>query len=283
MALKRLVQSQPMELPAEEILLRLRQQTGLDAAKGLSADDWERLLDRAGDDATWLERALLRHMAGEPLAYVLGTLEFGGRTFLADKRAYITDPETVWLVQAVEREVRAFASREGRWPLVAEFGFGGGALGITLKLACPEIDLVGIDLDEDALVVGARNTARHGVEIELVASNLFAAWPRDEAPDFIFGDPPWGEQNDLYDEVRSADHYHAMPAASAFPVGGRTAVHEQILAAVDDLAWDSHLILNAGVLPERELERLAGASAWHRIETPVPGLALLHTRLRTQP
>lgn len=231
-----------------------------------------------GDEHKW--RALMgRRLAGEPLAYLCGELEFAGRRFYSDERAYITDPETSWLVAAVEREARAFHAMHRRWPMVAEFGFGGGALGITLKLALPGVDLIGLDIDGHALEVGRINLVRYGVEATLVESDGFAQWPRSGAPDLIFGDPPWGGEDDLYDEDRDARHYRAMPAVAAFPIGGRAGTHHRLLADAGRRGWSSRLMLNLGVLPETEIAALLSRVFWHEVERPAGRLALLHARM----
>lgn len=228
-----------------------------------------------GDEHKW-RTLMARRLAGEPLAYLCGELRFAGRCFHCDERAYITDPETIWLVAAVEREARSFHAVHRRWPIVAEFGFGGGALGITLKLALPGIDLIGLDIDGNALEVGRINLIRHGVDVTMVVSDGFARWPLAGAPDLIFGDPPWGGEDDLYDEERDAHHYRAMPAAAAFPMGGRAGTHHRLLDEVGRRAWSSRLILNLGVLPESEIAALLSRVLWHEVERPSGGLALLH-------
>ncbi len=239
-------------------------------------EEREALLEHAGGDAVRLQAWARRRLAGEPLAYVVGGFRFGGHWFKSDARGYVTDHEAIWLVRSVVREVDVFRAREGRWPVVAEFGFGGGALGISVLRERPEVDLVGLDIDPAALALGQENADLHGVRPELVVSDGFAAWPRATPPDLIFGDPPWGGEEDLYDEVRDAAHYHAMPAASAYPAEGPAAIHLLILREVARLGWASRLVLNLGVLAEKSVAELRELAAWHYLERPAPGLAVLH-------
>lgn len=229
-------------------------------------------------DAAKLQRWLKRRFAGEPLAYILGEFTFRGRRFRSDARAYITDPETSLLVDAVlERGDRL--AREGRAPCVAEIGCGGGSLALSVQLERPAWRVVGLDLDGAALALAGINAAAHGLPgLPLLESDLFEAWPGPDAPDLIFGDPPWGGEDTLYDDSRGAAHYRAMPAASAFPPGDRTMVHRQILRDVARRGWRSHLILNGGVLPAAELAALARDAAWQEIE-PRAGAVLLHCRM----
>lgn len=254
---------------------RVGAELGLGSAAAWSIEDVATLVCHAGADTGWLKRALKRRLMGEPLAYVTGEFEFEGRRFAVDARAYITDPEAKWLVCDVIREVDAWHARSGRWPVVAEFGFGAGALGITVKLERPGIRLVALDIDGAALAVGRENLARHSVEATVVESDGFDGWPWTEPPDLVFADPPWGSEEDLYDERRGAGHYHAMPAASAYPVGGVASVHRFILAALAGRGWRTRLVLNLGVLPEAEVAGLRGLVTESELVYPTPTCGVL--------
>ncbi len=259
---------------------RIAAETGSGETATWDAGEVAALVSHAGLDTAWLKRALKRRLMGEPLAYLVGGFEFEGRFFGCDARAYVTDPETIWLVRAVVGDIDAFHGRTGRWPIVAEFGFGGGALGITVKLARPGIHLVALDIDDAALAVGRDNLARHGVEATVAESDGFDSWPLSEPPDFIFGDPPWGGETDLYDDAdRDAAHYHAMPAASAYPLGGVTAVHRFIMAAVAERGWRSRLILNLGVLPAEDVAMLQRSAAESELEYAIPTSGVLRATM----
>lgn len=244
----------------------------------LPSEELHALEAASAGDAAQLQRWLKRRFAGEPLAYILGEFTFRGRRFRSDARAYITDPETSLLIDAVlERGDRL--TRPDRAPCVAEIGCGGGSLAISVQLERPAWRVVGLDLDGAALALARTNAAAHELfDLPLIESDLFAAWPEPAAPDLIFGDPPWGSEETLYDASRDAAHYRAMPAASAFPPGDRTMLHRQILRDVSRRGWKSHLILNGGVLPADELAALARDAAWHELE-PRAGTVLLHCRM----
>lgn len=233
-------------------------------------------LASAAADAPQLRRWFKRRLAGEPIAHITGRFTFHGREFLVDKRAYVTDPELVHLVDAVLEAARRFAAAHGRAPLIAEIGVGCGSLALTLKHALPEARVVGLDLDPDALAVAARNVEHHGLAITLIESDLFASWPADlPPPDLVYGDPPWGDAGMLYADDRPAAHYHAMPPASAFPLGGSTGVHRQILQEIARRGWPSEVWLNGGVIPRAALSTLGTLAPTHTVFSPVPGISLL--------
>jgi hypothetical protein len=183
-------------------------------------------------------------------------------------------------VDAVLDRARAFQAAAGRAPLLADLGVGCGSLALAIMEALPEAQIVGLDLDPDALAVAAANAAARGRALRLVESDLFDDWPPDlPAPDFIYGDPPWGDATTLYAGDRPAAHYGAMPAASAFPLGGRTGVHAQILRAAACRGWAAEIWLNGGVLPREELAALAAEAADWEVLSPAADVRLLRCRM----
>lgn len=234
-------------------------------------------LAAAGDEQR-LEHLEARVRAGEPAAYAAGFLVFAGRRFRSDPRAFITDPETVLLVDAVIDEGTRMQALLERPLRVVEFGVGGGALAISVKLARPDWSLCGLDIDPAALQLAAENAALHGVHVDLLTSDLFSAW-EGAPPDIVFGDPPWGGAGDLYDEDRDEAYYRQMPTASAFPAGDSpTAIHDALIADLLRRCWPSLLWLNYGVLPETTILRSAQGLAECRIVEAGAGLRLLRGR-----
>lgn len=246
--------------------------------KAQSGENGDALLqEAAGGDAAKLERFRARHLAGEPAPYIAGYFYFSGRRFLMDRRAYITDPELVHLVRTAESEGRRIEERQGRPPRILEFGVGAGTLSITLKLAHPNWDLQGIDIDPKALEVAEENARLHRVVLPLLQSDFFSAWPQAAAaPDLIIGDPPWGGPQDLYDQERDAAYYEQMPKLSAFPGGDSPcSIHDKLIKEAKALGWHSDLALNYGVLPLATIRRSAAPLATWSLVKPRPGLSIL--------
>ena len=274
----------PPRTPAAIALARIEEELNGRPLPSLPPGDLTTLADAAGPDARKLKRWIKRRIAGEPLAHIIVSFTFRGLRFRVDKRAYVTDPELTHLVDAVLERARAFASATGRPPLLADFGVGCGSLALAIKHACPDVEIVGLDLDPDALAVATVNAATHGAALRLIESDLFDDWPEElPAPDFIYGDPPWGDETTLYAGDRPAAHYGAMPAVSAFPLGGRTGVHAQILRAVAQRGWASEIWLNGGVLPREELAALAQNAADWAVLSPAAGVRLLRCRMVPAP
>lgn len=249
----------------------------------LSSADEAWLREAAGGDEAKLRALREQVMTGVPTAYAAGFLRFRGRRFEIDRRAYVTDPELTHLIDVVNTEGREFERRCGRAPVVADFGTGAGTLAITLQLENPTWVMLGIDVDADALDVARANVRSHGVNVRLAQSEFFARWPDDApAPDFIFGDPPWGGDADLYANERDAAYYHQMPARSAFPPGDNPcAIHDALIASVRDRRWPSRLILNYGVLARAVVERSTAGFRDRRMAHPAPGLTIVSGSVAT--
>ena len=266
--------------PAAIALSQIEEELAGRPVPALPPGDLTALAEAAGPDPRRLKRWIKRRIAGEPLAHIVGSFTFRGLRFAVDKRAYVTDPELTHLVDAVLDRARAFQASAGRAPLLAEIGVGCGSLALTIKETLTEAEIIGLDLDPDALAVAAANATARGIALRLIESDLFDDWPTDlPAPDFIYGDPPWGDATTLYGGDRPAAHYGAMPAASAFPLGGRTGVHAQVLRAVARRGWTAEIWLNGGVLPREELAALAEAAAEWEVLSPAGDVRLLRCRM----
>ena len=86
------------------------------------------LCGKTGDDAV-LRHIQQRLLQGEPVQYVLGVAEFGGRQFRVAPGVLIPRPETLELCQWVEEE---------RGTTILDIGTGSGCIACTLAAELPE-------------------------------------------------------------------------------------------------------------------------------------------------
>jgi len=243
---------------------------------GFTARHWQQSLSQQ-DSATQKARQE-RAAKGEPKPYIAGELFFRDRSFHCDARAYITDPETSYLIDAVGKLGESWATAHGRPPRVLEFGVGSGILSVSLKLEYPTFEVYGLDVDPPTLELARENVSRHAVDVHLFESDYFSAWPLAEPPDIIFGDPPWGSREDLYANDRSAQYYDFMPARSAYPTGAVTAIHTQILSELQRRQWPSLFLLNCGVLTHAMIRAFSTGMISTTFYHPEPHLTLLAGR-----
>ncbi len=97
-----------------------------------------------------------RRLAGESVAYIVGTKEFFGREFLVDQRVLVPRPDTETLVAAA-LELGDAPPRRLR---VHDVCTGSGAVALSLAAERPGWRVSASDLSQDALDVAAANAAR---------------------------------------------------------------------------------------------------------------------------
>ncbi|MBX3667618.1 MAG: peptide chain release factor N(5)-glutamine methyltransferase [Rhodocyclaceae bacterium] len=143
----------------------------------------ERLVPAA--DAEHYVQLLRRRAAGEPLAYITGRREFYGLDLVVSPDVLIPRPETELLVEIAISALAALPS-----PQILDAGTGSGAIAIALGRALPKARVTAIDRSAAALAVARKNAARHGVAVEFLQSDWFAALAGRRF-DAILANPPY--------------------------------------------------------------------------------------------
>ncbi len=135
-----------------------------------------------------------------PLQYLTQRQSFLGRDFYVDERVLIPRPETELLAE------RAIAIlRENKGAAALDLCCGSGCIGISIALACPDVDVHAADLSEDALAVTKRNAQKLGAKLTLHQSDLLDAVPARSLFHLIVSNPPYipsAECLELQEEVR---------------------------------------------------------------------------------
>ena len=112
-----------------------------------------------------LREKVRRRAEGEPLQHLLGHWDFFGRTFKTDRRALIPRPDTELLIEAV---LKKLLTREPNATHLVDVGTGSGVLAITFALEQPELEVVAVDISNDALALAQENAERLGVSDRIV-------------------------------------------------------------------------------------------------------------------
>jgi release factor glutamine methyltransferase len=103
-----------------------------------------------------------RRAKREPLAYIVGTREFYGRSFEVGPGILIPRPETETLVDACLELIPKEEPRE-----ILEVGFGSGCIAITIAKQRPQCAVVATDISDVAAQVAARNCEKLGVTTQV--------------------------------------------------------------------------------------------------------------------
>jgi release factor glutamine methyltransferase len=177
-------------LPALEVRLLLMHVTGLSRPQLITQD-------RALLPVEQQERfaaLLARRVAGEPLAYLVGTREFYGRPFAVTPAVLIPRPETEHLVEWSLEVLRAVPA-----PTVLDLGTGTGIVAVTLALECPRAAVWAVDVSANALDVARRNAvALHAPRVNFVQSDWYAALEPSLRCDLVVSNPPYIAAGDAH-------------------------------------------------------------------------------------
>src|SRR5438045_372667 len=117
-----------------------------------------------------LREMVKRRGSGEPLQHLLGTVEFCGQTFLCDKRALAPRPETEQLIELLISHCKS----EIEHSRTIDVGTGSGVIALTLADQFSKVEIVGVDISEDALMLARENAERLGLvdRVRFLRSNL---------------------------------------------------------------------------------------------------------------
>ncbi len=158
---------------------------------------------------TMVERRLL----GEPLQYIVGSVEFWSRNFRLTPDVLIPRHETEFVLE------QAIALLKGQYPCpetlrILDMGTGSGVIADVLagELGC---HVLACDISPSALAVAAGNISEHHLEsqVTLVCSDLFAAISPTRKFDCIISNPPYVaeyEKGELAAEVAQFEPGRAL-------------------------------------------------------------------------
>lgn len=110
------------------------------------------------DQRSRMREMVQRRAKREPLAYLIGSREFYGRSFEVGHGVLIPRPETETLIDVCLE----YLPRD-KTQLLAEVGFGSGCVSITLARQCPLLQVMATDISEAALKFATSNVQRHEV------------------------------------------------------------------------------------------------------------------------
>jgi release factor glutamine methyltransferase len=130
---------------------------------------------------SWIER----RRAGEPVAYLIGRREFYSLAFKVTPAVLIPRPETELLVERALELIPADAAVR-----VLDLATGSGCVAIAIAKHHPRVEVTATDISPAALAVARENAASHGVKIEFIESDWFAALS-DRRFGLIIANPPY--------------------------------------------------------------------------------------------
>ena len=164
-----------------ETWMLLEWKLGVDRAEYFMDPDAEVPQEQWND----LDAALRKRERRIPLQYLMGSCEFMGYSFAVDERVLIPRQDTECLVELAVEQMR----RSPEPCRVLDLCTGSGCIGVSVKLLCPQAQVVLSDVSEGALAVAGENARRLGAPAELVQGDLFENV--QGTFDYILSNPPY--------------------------------------------------------------------------------------------
>ncbi len=121
------------------------------------------------DQSKLLTQLLQRRKNNEPIAYLIGVKEFYGRSFIVSPKVLIPRPETEDIIEIIDSLSLPTSSR------LLDIGTGSGILAITASLEFPNLQVLGFDIDSDALLVAKENNKLLHATVTFSESNLLSS------------------------------------------------------------------------------------------------------------
>jgi release factor glutamine methyltransferase len=217
--------------------------------------EFERVLTE--EELAPLRGLVRRRGQGEPLQYLLGTVEFCGRVFLCDKRALVPRPETEQLVELLKSQISHPASR------ILDVGTGSGVIALSLAANFPEATVAATDISDDALALARENAERLGLtnRVEFLTGDLLLSV--NHVYDLIVANLPYVAVVDR--PVLSREVLHDPEVALFGGERGDEMVRKLIEAAPSRLKSGGLLALEIGLGQADDLSALMAEKNYHDI------------------
>ncbi len=133
------------------------------------------------------DASIRRALRSEPLAYILGEVEFYGCSIKVGRSVLIPRQESeIMLDLALCRLKKEPFEARVAWDICC----GSGCLGLALKRALPKLDVTLSDLCPDALALARANAAQNRLQLSFEQGDLLKPFVGRRA-DLIFCNPPY--------------------------------------------------------------------------------------------
>lgn len=136
-----------------------------------------------------MKKDIKRILNGEPLQYIVGTVDFCGIPFITDKRALIPRFETEELVMKTIDLMQKYLSKNIH---ILDIGTGSGVIGLTIKKMLPSSKVDLLDISTKALNLARRNANKLKLEAKFIKSNMLEQPIKmNKKYDVIISNPPY--------------------------------------------------------------------------------------------
>lgn len=179
-----------------------------------------------------------RRVAGEPVAYILGQAPFWTLDLEVNRSTLVPRADTETLVEnTLARWLKPNAH-------VLDLGAGSGAIALALARERPQWDVLGVDIDPEAVAVATRNATRNRIRNARFVAGCWFAPVAGMHFDLIVSNPPYIRADDPC--LQGLGLRHEPVAALASGVDGLDALRIVVAGAVNHLLRDGMLACEHG-------------------------------------
>lgn len=159
---------------------------------------------------TLLEQLMHRLEQAEPVQYVLGRADFGGRQFVVRPGALIPRPETWTLCQLVcdilakrkDASLSVAGEQTHSGPAVLDIGTGSGCIAVSIALEAPDAEVSAWDISPDALSIAQENAQKLDARVHFKLQDALCP-PHDVSLwDIVVSNPPYVCDNERFSMSR---------------------------------------------------------------------------------
>jgi release factor glutamine methyltransferase len=134
-------------------------------------------------------KAINKLIKGEPIQYIIGSVNFYGYDFKVSKSTLIPRFETEELVNNTIN----FINEYFKLPInIIDIGTGSGAIGITLKKELEDVDVTITDISKRALSIASKNTIELNADVKIVQGDMLKPLLDEKTTyDVLICNPPY--------------------------------------------------------------------------------------------
>jgi len=218
---------------------------------------WPEAVLSAGEVAAF-EALLARRVAGEPVAYLLGSRGFYGLDLAVSSAVLIPRPETELLVEAALARLPSLSCR------IADLGTGSGAIALALAHERRDAQVVAVDVSPQALAVAQANAQALGLNVDF----RLGSWCDGLAGgvfDIIVSNPPYIREDDPH--LNQGDVRFEPALALASGADGLDAIRAIIACAPTHLKTEGWLLFEHAYNQAGNVANLMRAAGFGAVES----------------
>lgn len=151
--------------------------------------------DALTDEQVTMIRGLFsRRAKHEPLAYLVGSQPFYGRSFIVTPDVLIPRPESELIIDQIMKDLGSHKA-----PVIVDVGTGSGCLAITTSLELPQVRVTATDISPAALNIAKQNATALGAKsVQFKQGNLLEPlMDAQESIDAIIANLPYLPQEEI--------------------------------------------------------------------------------------